>query len=73
MTAARIEIPLRGELKIHTLKANYVRNLIDAGINEMDAHKLSHHKSIATTHRYYATFDMKRLRASLTKSRKKIA
>lgn len=67
---AREKIPLRKELKIHTLKVNYVRNLIDAGINEMDAHKLSHHKSIATTHRYYATFSMAKLRKSLTQSRK---
>lgn len=73
MIIAREKIPLRKDMKIHTLKANYIRDLIDAGVPELDGHKLSHHKSIATTHRYYATFNLNKLKKSLAKSRRKTA
>lgn len=76
MRKAKIDLKKEGKqfnpkLKIHSLKKNYVRTLIEANLPEMDVHKLSHHKSIATTHKYYATFDIDNLRKSLTKSRRK--
>jgi integrase len=76
MRIAKIDLKKEGKqfnpkLKIHSLKKNYVRSLIEAKLPEMDVHKLSHHKSIQTTHKYYATFDIDNLRDSLKKSRKK--
>jgi integrase len=55
---------------VHTFKKTYVKNLIRAGLSEADTHRLSHHKSFETTLKYYAEFDIGKLRESLEKSRK---
>jgi len=55
---------------VHQLKKTYVKNLIRAGLSEAETHRLSHHKSIETTLKYYAEFDLSKLRKSLAKSRR---
>lgn len=67
---AREKKIIRRELKIHSLKATYIRDLIAAGLSTAEIHKLSHHKSYQTTDYYYTTFEMDHLRKALKKSRR---
>jgi integrase len=57
---------------VHTLKKTYVKNLIRAGLSEAETHRLSHHKSFETTLKYYAEFDIGKLRKALARSRRPI-
>jgi len=57
---------------VHMLKKTYVKNLIRAGLSEAETHRLAHHKSFETTLKYYAEFNIGKLRKSLEKSRKRV-
>ena len=63
-------VKVNEHLTVHSLKKTYVSKLMDAGLSEALTHMLSHHKSFQTTLRYYAQFDVGKLREASERSRK---
>ena len=53
---------------IHTLKKNYVSSLLHKqDISQLEVQYLSHHKSIATTLKYYSEFDIDEIRKKMNR------
>lgn len=56
----------KAKLSIHTLKKNYVSELIQSKeLSQLDMQFLSHHKDIKTTLKFYAKFDVDKIREKL--------
>jgi integrase len=66
----RDRLKMGEELSLHTLRTNFISNLVNAGLSESEVMHLARHRSIMTTHRYYTAFDQKRMRKALERSRR---
>jgi integrase len=66
---------LRDHLKIneavtlHTLRTNFISNLVRSRLTESEVMHLARHRSIITTHRFYTAFDQDKMRIALASSR----
>lgn len=67
----RETLSLDPRLKVHTLRKNFISNIVNSGASESMLMHLARHRSIATTHKYYTAFDVESTRKALQNSRKK--
>lgn len=64
------KLKLKSGLRLHRLRTTFISRLVNSGLSESEVMHLSRHRSITTTHKYYAAFDQKRMREALARSRK---
>jgi len=63
------DLDLPKHLHVHTLRANFISNLVNAGLSESTLKFLARHRSTQTTHKYYTAFDQVEMRKALARSR----
>jgi len=66
----RDKLKISDQITIHTLRTNFISRLINSGATESEVMHLARHRSIVTTHKYYAAFDQEKMRDALERSRK---